>query len=214
MGHKKYAVKQGDTIDSIAFEEGLLPDTIWDHPDNAGAKAKSRERSVLMPGDVLTIPDKHTRYDTVPSAKRHRYRRRGVPAVLELRLLEWGEPRVGLHCTLEVEGRTVDCQTDPEGRIRQWVPPTARKARLIVHGSGREQPREEYEIRIGHLTPKEDTAGAVARLINLDYLTEEGAEDEEQRAAAVKSFQKDHGMKETGDLDRAVADKLEEVHGL
>ena len=166
-----------------------------------------------MPGNVLTIPDKRPRYDTVSSTKRHRYRRRGVPAVLELRLLDWDEPRAGLNCTLEVEGQTVNCQTDTEGRIRQWVSPKARKARLVIYESGPEQPSEEHEVHIGLLTPKGDEAGAIARLINLDYLAEEGAEDEEQRAAAVKSFQKDHGMKETGDIDRAVMDKLEEVHG-
>jgi hypothetical protein len=209
---KRRTIRDGDTVDSIAFDEGLFPETIWDHPANAELKRKSQDRTILKPGDVLTVPDKRVKEVPAASEQRHRYRRRGVPAVLWVRLLDWGEPRAGLPYTLDVEGKTVQGTTESDGSLRHWVPPNARQATLIIEGDESRPRREEYRLQIGHLTPASEQAGAIARLVNLHYLDEGKTRDEEAVKAAVRAFQEDYGLEATGRLDRATEEKLRGTH--
>lgn len=58
MAHKKYKVKQGDSICSIAFEHGLFPDTIWNDAKNSSLKQERKDPNVLYPGDVVYVRDK------------------------------------------------------------------------------------------------------------------------------------------------------------
>jgi hypothetical protein len=204
---KRRKILQGETIDSIAFQEGFDPDTVWNHPENTELRNKSKERSVLQPGDTVVIPDKRLKEEGGSVNQRHRFRRKGVPAEMKIRLLEWGEPRAGVDYTLVTDGKISQGKTGSDGMIRVRVPPDAKSARLIIGGS------EEYDLKIGHLNPVGDEAGARARLVNLNYLREDQASDNEAFKNAVSVFQKSQRMKETGQLDRATEQKLIEVHG-
>ena len=55
MAYKKYTVKQGDCITSIAFNKGFYEKTIWDHPDNAKLKNDRKDMKILQPGDKVVI---------------------------------------------------------------------------------------------------------------------------------------------------------------
>ena len=54
----KHTVREGECVSSIAYEHGLFPDTIWDHPDNSELKQKRKEMNLLEAGDVVEIPEK------------------------------------------------------------------------------------------------------------------------------------------------------------
>ena len=47
----------GDTTTKLAFEHGLFPDTLWNHPDNEDLRSKRDDPNVLYPGDKIFIPD-------------------------------------------------------------------------------------------------------------------------------------------------------------
>lgn len=43
-----YVVQKGDCLSSIAFGFGFLPDTLLNHPANAGLKQKRKDPNILL----------------------------------------------------------------------------------------------------------------------------------------------------------------------
>jgi hypothetical protein len=50
-------IKQGECLTTIALARGFVPQTIWDHPDNAELKELRHTHQALLPGDRVVIPD-------------------------------------------------------------------------------------------------------------------------------------------------------------
>ena len=210
-------VEPGDCISSIAFEYGFHPDTVWLHEENAKLREKREDPNVLLPEeDVVFVPERRVKEVQRATGQRHRFRRKGVPELLRLRLLDKRDkPRVGLSYVLlidgEVERRGV---TDGEGKLVQPIPPNARMALLTLVGTG--DPPEEYELLLGHLHPVDTAMGVCSRLRNLGFLREgdnntEEARDEELWLALI-AFQKAHGLEQTGEIDDATREMLESGH--
>lgn len=87
-----YEIVQGDCIDSIALRFGFFPDTLWDHGSNSELKRLRKDPNVLFPGDKLFIPDIQIREVDKPVEKKHKFRRKGIPAKLHLRFLKPKDP--------------------------------------------------------------------------------------------------------------------------
>jgi N-acetylmuramoyl-L-alanine amidase len=83
-----HEIGPGDCINSIALEHGFFPDTLWNHGSNSELKQKRKDPNVLFPGDKLHIPDIEIKEVSKATEKRHRFRRKGVPAKLHLRFLK------------------------------------------------------------------------------------------------------------------------------
>lgn len=159
-----YQVKQGDCISSIAFEHGFFADTIWDHPENAELKKKRKDPYILMPGDVVFIPDKRLKEVSEPTDNVYKYRCKNTPEQFKIQLLRDEEPRAGEEYELEIEDLKFKGQTDSEGRIRQSIPPDAKRGKLIPSGG-----EEVYRLQLGNLNPSDEISGAQGRLLNLGY---------------------------------------------
>jgi hypothetical protein len=205
---KKHVVKAGDCIASIAFGAGFHPRTIWEHNDNAELRAARRDGNVLLAGDVVQIPDLQVKKASRATDRRHRFRRYGVPEILKVELRRFGKPRAGLPYVLEVDGvELARAETDAEGKIEHFIPPDARKGRLILRGT------EILELSFGHLDPVETESGARARLHNLGLLADAGASADDY-TQAITRFQVEQKLEPvTGTLDVATQDKLVSVHG-
>jgi len=91
----KYVVQSGDCISSLAEENGLLWQTIWDHPENAELKAKRQDPNILLPGDEVFIPAIELRLETRPVDGTHKFVKKGVPAKLRIRIMKAAEPAQG-----------------------------------------------------------------------------------------------------------------------
>jgi N-acetylmuramoyl-L-alanine amidase len=84
----EHIVVPGDCVASLAFDSGLLPETVWDHPKNAELKKRRGNRNILLPGDTIFIPEKQAKQESAQTDRRGRFVRKSVPTKLKLRSLE------------------------------------------------------------------------------------------------------------------------------
>ena len=204
-----HQVKQGDCISSIAFENGFFPDTIWNHPSNAELKKKRADPNVLMPGDMVFVPDKRPKEVSEPTNQVHKFKCKNTPEKFKLQLLIGGEPRVGEEYELEIEDLKFSGKTDGQGRISQSIPPNAKKGRLLLAKGA-----EVYQLQIGNLNPSGEITGAQGRLWNLGFYF--GAIDgkmSDELEEAILEFQFSRNIEPDGELNSATKDALEQAHG-
>jgi hypothetical protein len=202
-------VMQGECISSIAKDSGHFWQTIWDHMANAELKLRRRQPNMLLPGDAVLVPNKRPKEDPGSTDSHHKYRRRGEPAKLQLRVLEDDQPRANQAYSIEIDGRTFTGTTDAEGRLECPIPGNARHGRLVI---GDDQ--EEYDLCLGCVDPVTEVSGLQTRLNNLAF--DCGPADGvlgPRTSAALRGFQSSHGLPATGEADRATLAKLVEAHG-
>ncbi len=226
MADRKYTVKQGDCISSIAFKYGFFPDTIWNDSKNSKLKQDRKDPNALFPGDSLIIPEKQLKEEQCQAEQKHRFRRKGVPERLRIQFLTGDEeedaPRNAIPYTLDVttkSGRPVPQKkgkTDNDGFLDEAIPSDAIKGKIVLDEGDDE---EVYEIMLGHLDPIDTISGLQARLNNLGY--DCGDEDGilgPMTRNAIRNFQADNDLEVlTGDfdftdIDQDTLDKIEELY--
>jgi N-acetylmuramoyl-L-alanine amidase len=204
-----YEVEQGDCISSIAYDNGFFWETIWNHPNNADLKNLRKDANALLPGDVVYIPD--LEQNEVPGAteQQHKFRLKGVPAGLIIRLMDPDGPRAGLSYKLIIDGIVTSGQTDANGTITASISPSAREGTLIVGDEG-----EEYDLDLGYIDPVEEICGMQERLANLGFYSGDstGVNDEDTQNA-IKAFQLAYNLTQSGDPDASTQAKLKDVYG-
>ena len=210
IGKGDFLVAAGDCVDSIAFEYGHFWETIWNHPANAELKKVRKDPNVLRAGDRLTIPELREEEVTRGPKKRHRFRRRGVPAKLRLRFLRFGEPRAGLDYSVNIDGTRQEGKLDRDGRLEIWIPPSARSAKLTLRDGSQDQ---EFDLGLGHLDPIDTVSGVQARLAGLGYDCEVSGTLDEATRRALRNFQSVQDLKSSGDLDQVTRDELKRAFG-
>jgi hypothetical protein len=187
---RRYRVKRGDCIASIAYASGLLPQTVWQHAGNRRLRETRHTPGVLSEGDEVVIPDVRTKTVDCETDKKHVFRRKAVPERLHVRLLVSGEPRRNVPFTLEVDGQPPQVsETDGEGWVRAWIPPGAKRGVLRIGQGEREQAELEcYELELGGLEPTDEKDGIAARLRALGYLDGSNGDDPVALAQAIADF--------------------------
>ncbi len=207
----KYTVKQGDCIESIAFEKGFFWETIWNLPENADLKRIRKNPNALLSGDKVFLPEKQEKEIPCATEKKHRFRQKGVPSMLNIILEDQkDQPLANISYVLEIDGQTYTGHTDKEGRLRQTIPPNAQKGMLYI-GENRER---QYPLELGHIDPITEVSGIQGRLNNLGFECGpiNGLLNDETRAA-IRQFQLKYGLEESGEPDQNTRDKIKEVYG-
>jgi len=205
-----YKVKQGDCLSSIALKHGVFWEMVWNHPKNASLKERRKDPNILYPGDIVFIPKKEEKQESGATEKKHRFRRKGIPAKLRLRLLDDDDqPLSSKQYILDIDGKLLSGSTDSKGMLEHSIPPDAKKGRLILVEN-----QDEYLLDLGDVDPIDEVSGIQGRLNNLGF--NGGPVDGvlgPRTKAAIKEFQRKHKLKETGEVDEATRKKLIEVHG-
>ncbi len=208
-----YQVKQGDCISSIAFENGFFPDTLWNHPSNAQLKQKRQDPNVLLPGDVVFVPDKRLKELSEPTNQVHKYRYKSTPAKFRIQIMEDGQPRANTPYTLTIDGEIVSKpgdKTTSGGMVVCSISPLAREGVLAV-GTGEDL--VEYSLVMGYLNPIHELTGVKQRLRNLGLYggTIDNNSDEKIKDS-LRAFQAFHKLEVTGEPNRTTLNKLRDLH--
>ncbi len=210
VGSGERSVRQGECLSSLATDTGHVWQTIWDDPANGELRAAGRHPNVLLPEDRVHVPAPREKWEPGQTETRHRFRRRGEPAVLSLRLLVRDEPLANQPYTLNIDGcEPAAGYTDPDGKLQCRIPGDARRGRLIA---GEE--RHEFVLDLGHMDPVDSLSGVQKRLLNLGYECRrtDGVWDR-HCDATLRRFQRRRGLPETGRPDAATRVRLTEAHG-
>ena len=195
----EHVVRQGDCISSIADRYGLFWQTIWNHGQNSQLRQERRNPNVLYPGDVVFVPDRQEKRESGATDQRHRFRKRGVPAKVRIRLLLDDEPRANEPYRFCIDGEWREGTTDGDGYIEESIPPNAQQGEILL-GEGESQ--DVYEFAFGTVDPVDTDEGVQHRLSDLGFDVEEDPE------AAVKEFQAKEELEATGTVDQATRDRL------
>ena len=218
---RTHAVAPGDCMASIAAKYGFAQwETIWNHPKNAGIKQRRKNPNVLAPGDQIFVPDPTPGSYACATGSRHTFQVQRAKTRLRLQLVDGsGQAYANAAYTVEVGkgGAPVvksKGTTPGNGLIDVLVPAdaTSGKVTLVPEGKAPED-AIEWTLRLGHLDPIQEASGARARLDNL-FPKVPGLEvaDADRQKALLLAFQELYGLPETGELDDATAQKLEQLH--
>jgi N-acetylmuramoyl-L-alanine amidase len=77
---KSVRARQGDSIPSLAHENGHFWETVWNDGANAELRQKRPRPNQLAPGDEVAIPDLRPKKKSGATEQKHRFVRRGVPS--------------------------------------------------------------------------------------------------------------------------------------
>lgn len=203
-----HTVQEGDSIPSIADLYGFFVDTIWNYPANAALRQKRKSMDILMPGDVVVVPDKTAKKEQRSTDQRHVFKLKGVPAVFRLQVFDGEIPRANQHYTLTIDGRIYDGTTDSEGVLEATIPPSAKKGDLLI---GPDQFR--LRILLGTLDPSNEVAGVQKRLNNLGFNCGEPDGDlSDETKDALRRFQRRFDLPVSGEIDDATRHQLESLN--
>ena len=202
---RQYKVRQGDCLNSISEKHGLFWQTVWNDPGNSELKERRKDPNVLLPGDMLTIPDKRVNDVDCSSDATHRFRKNGVPAKLKIQLVIEDEPLKNQAYSLMIDDQFwSEGTTDGDGYIETTIPPQVTRGKVVI---GPPDDRISFSIDFGTLNPLDTEDGALQRLHNMGY------EVGEDPRSAVAAFQEDQDLSVTGELDQATRDRIEEIFG-
>jgi len=207
----EHIVMQGECFSSIAKEYGFLEQTLWNHAANAALKNKRKNPNVLLPGDVVTIPDRVSGEESASTEQKHVFKAKDERVKLQLRMLRDSKPRAGIKFTLVVDGRVIESATDGDGWIREKIFAAAKTGKLILlPGTDGE---EQYELLLGNLDPVEEESGIIGRLQNLGYFIALEQTEDPALELALEKFQVKNNLEKTGRADATTREKLKQMHG-
>ena len=200
-------VGTGETAISLSKKKGFFWQTVWNHPENAALKQERKDPTLLHEDDEIFIPEIETKEVSKGTEAEHTFKLKGDPCKLKLQLLKLGEPRADENYVLEIEGKILEGTTDGDGQIEHFIPSAARSGKLILRDG-----QETYPIKVGTLDPVDSVSGIKQRLNNLGFASgSKNDKEDEKYAEAVKKFQAENQLDETGEMDSKTKSKLKEL---
>lgn len=205
MPDEEYIISDGESVPSVAKDRGFFWKTLWDK--NPELKGKRKNPNVLLAGDVLKIPELDPATFSKPSDARHKFKRKGDPAKIKVKLSMMGEPRKNEKYVINIDGTVINGTTDGDGVLEQFIPGNAKSAVLLLDDG-----KEQHALNIGNLDPVDEVTGIQQRLENLGHSTGgELGEIGEATKEAIRKFQAKYNLEVTGEADAATKAKLSEL---
>jgi hypothetical protein len=227
MSTRPYVVRQGDYLTAIAHRLGFDGEAVWQRSENEELRQRRPNPEMLAPGDVLHVPLEREHHQLDLELEATSRFKAAVPMVkIKIQLRHLGEPLANESYFVE-GGRRADRapkRTGSDGKVEIQVPSHVGEIQIVLPDR-----HEIYPVTIGHLDPIDEPTGVHARLQNLGYLIPIrhhfsadpvfaerwlGAHDDAAELAdAIRRFQRDQHIDETGVADEATRNALRTVHG-
>jgi len=194
-----HVVQSGDCIESIAKRFGFFPDTIWEHANNSALRDLRKDPNILHEGDVVHVPQLTEKEESGANEKKHRFRRKGVPARLRMVFMRPKPPDEEAESGAAGSGNSDPSEyQEPVRQFEEEHEPIANAKFVIeidgittdgtsnaeglvdvpippdaVKGKIRFFPGTEdeisYDLELGEMAPIETIIGVRKRLYNLSY---------------------------------------------
>lgn len=217
---RAYVIRPGDDLSSLAARNGFDPEEVWDDDHNADLRARRPDPEVLAPGDVIYLPEPAETACHLAAGTSNRYRAVVPKRRVDLVLTAGGsEPFANEPYEVRGLRRPISGRSDGQGAVTLELPAHLRQVELFL-------PEQETSVilRIGHFDPETTNSGVRTRLANLGYLAARdvappafrsvaGETSAHELAAAVRAFQRDHGLDDTGELDDGTRASILQAHG-
>ncbi len=211
-----HRVAQGEHLVGIALNYGFADwRAIWDHERNKELREQRTSPTVLLPGDVIYIPDKEAKETTGSTEARHTFKMQQRETKLRLRIEDASaRPLSSGKCEVKLGAHTETLTIAHDGFIEMIVPPYAQEGTLTVRDSGTTLDGLEMPLLLGHLDPVSEVSGQAARLNNLGYRAGDPTDASDYLfRSAIEEFQCDLGLVVDGRCGPKTQAKLVEVHG-
>jgi N-acetylmuramoyl-L-alanine amidase len=212
---RKHTVAQGECLSRIARHYGLADyRRIYEHPDNAGLRKQRPNPNLLYPGDVLVIPETETKAEPCATDQHHAFRAKVPRRWLRIAVEDEDNKRLAnQRYNLQLDDIKLSGTTDGNGIIEHKIRFDCEKGVLSIG-------KRKWKIYVAHLNPMEDdtsdegVSGVQGRLRNLGYDVGpiDGVLGPKSRRA-IRFFQADEQLEQSGEPDAATRQKLMDVHG-
>ena len=202
---RAFVVRPGDHIASIAHAAGLDPDVVWNHPRNAPLRDAGRTPSLLHENDIVYLPEARPSTSSVSAGATHRFVANIPRLKTRARFVQGSAPIANEACVIEVPGLPpARGQSDGDGWVEVEAPVGARAAVVRF-----EQRPVVVELALGHLDPVTTESGVRMRLQLLGlYLGHWRSGPDTLLATALRTFQREQGLTETGEADEPTRSAL------
>lgn len=207
----------GECLASLSEAFGF-PDfhTIFDHPENSALKTARPNPNMLVPGDLVHIPDRRLKNASLSEDVQHEVRIGQPEARFKLKLMDdQGVVFAGKKFKLKIGATEIKGTTDGDGMINEIIPSGFNSGELVIFPEGRDDVLEGYLIplSLGSLLPPDTLDGQKLRLGNLGYpVGAAGAVVDDRTQRGTRMFQLDQGLTVNGTLDDSTRAKLKQVH--
>jgi len=211
-----HQVKPGECLASIAKKTGFEDyHTIYDHPQNAALKRRRTNANMLVPGDIVFIPDKKDKNEGRPTSARHEFQISNATVSLQIVVEDQnGKAFAGKPFELTFNGDIRHGNLGGDGLVEEKIPADLTDAQLTVHVSSADPAIVfQWTLALGSLQPVDTNSGVQARLNNLGFAC--GAVDGSvggRTEAALRRFQFKAGLPVTGKIDADTRDRLRQQH--
>ena len=127
-----HVVKQGECLSSIAKSCGLDWEHLWTLAENSELRKKRKNPNILLPGDVVVIPERRLRIEDRPVDQGHTFVKKGESVKLKIRLLAAGKALANETYMLKVGGQNLQGSTDASGLLEQPISHDVTEGELVL----------------------------------------------------------------------------------
>lgn len=207
-----HTVRQGECVDSVAYANGHFWETLWQDPENRDLKTERRDPNILKAGDRLWVPAMRPEEVSRAVDARHRFRRKGVPAMFRARFMFNGRPRADIPFDAVVDNRHVaEGCTTCEGVVEFPIMPDAALVTVTLRPD--DLPPESINFDLGAVEPIDTLRGVQQRLRNLGIECQETDDLDDATTDAIRTLQGRFGLAVNGELTDDLRDRLKKEHG-